>query len=81
VLIYVNLAEHQVEILADRGIDRKIDESTWQQVCKTLTAGYARGEFHDSTLAAIGHVNALLREHFPGDGPRPNQLPDEPLML
>jgi uncharacterized membrane protein len=81
VLVYVNLAEHQVEILADRGIDRKIDEATWQQVCKTLTAGYARGEFHDSTLAAIGQVNALLREHFPGDGPRPNQLPDEPLML
>jgi uncharacterized membrane protein len=81
VLVYVNLADRQVEIVADRGIDRRIDEATWQRVCRTLTDGYAHGDFHGSTLAAIGQVNALLHEHFPGDGPRPNQLPDEPLML
>jgi uncharacterized membrane protein len=81
VLVYVNLADHKVEIVADRGIDRKIDAATWQQVCATLTAGYARGEFHDSTLAAIGQVNELLRQHFPANGSRPNELPDEPIML
>jgi uncharacterized membrane protein len=81
VLVYVNLADRKVEIVADRGIDRKIDAATWRQVCDTLTAGYARGEFHDSTLAAIGQVNELLRRHFPANGPRPNELPDGPLML
>jgi uncharacterized membrane protein len=81
VLLYVNLADRKVEIVADRGIDRKIDAPTWQQVCATQTAGYARGEFHDSTLAAIAQVNALLRQHFPATGPRPNELPDEPIML
>ncbi|MGZ3182004.1 MAG: TPM domain-containing protein [Telluria sp.] len=81
VLLYVNLAERKVEIVADRGINRKIDSATWRAICDTLTAGYARGAFHDSTLAAIGQVNALLREHFPSDGPRPNELPDHPVML
>jgi uncharacterized membrane protein len=81
VLLYVNLADRKVEIVADRGIQRKIDAATWQAVCRTLTAGYARGEFRDSTLAAIGQVNDLLRQHFPADGPRPNELPDHPLML
>jgi uncharacterized membrane protein len=81
VLVYVNLADRKVEIVADRGIDRKIDAATWQQVCATLTAGYARGEFHDSTMAAMAQVNALLRQHFPANGSRPNELPDEPLML
>ncbi|GAB3429223.1 TPM domain-containing protein [Massilia solisilvae] len=81
VLIYVNLAEHQVEIVADRGIDRKIGQATWQNVCRTLTEGYARGEFRSSTLDAIGQVNQLLRQHFPSDGPRPNELPDHPVML
>ncbi|MDN4053120.1 TPM domain-containing protein [Massilia sp. YIM B02763] len=81
VLIYVNLAEHKVDIVADRGIDRRIDAATWQAVCDTLTRGFARGAFHDATLDAVAQVNALLRRHFPADGARPNELPDRPLML
>jgi uncharacterized membrane protein len=81
VLLYVNLAERKVEIVADRGINRKIDSATWRAICDTLTSGYARGAFHDSTLAAIEQVNTLLREHFPANGPRPNELPDHPVML
>ena len=81
VLIYVNLAEHKVDIVADRGIDRCIDAATWQTVCNTMTAGFAQGTFHDSTLAAIAHVNDLLRTYFPANGARPNELPDRPVML
>jgi uncharacterized membrane protein len=81
VLIYVNLADHKVEIVADRGIDRKIDAATWKAICRVMTEGFARGQFHDSTLAAIGQVNDLLRLHFPANGGRPNELPDRPLML
>lgn len=81
VLIYVNLAERRVDIVADRGIDRCIDAATWQAVCKTMTAGFAQGNFHDSTLAAIARVNDLLRTHFPANGQRPNELPDRPAML
>ncbi|HEX8476882.1 MAG TPA: TPM domain-containing protein [Telluria sp.] len=81
VLIYINLAEHKVDIVADRGIDRCIDAPTWQAVCNTMTAGFAQGKFHDSTLAAIAHVNELLRTHFPANGARPNELPDRPVML
>lgn len=81
VLIYVNLAEHRVDIVADRGIDRRIDAATWQAVCRTMTAGFRQGRFHDATLAAIAQVNELLRQHFPADGERPNELPDRPVML
>ena len=81
VLIYINLAEHKVDIVADRGIDRKIDAATWQAVCRTMTGGFKEGRFHDATLAAIGQVNELLRRHFPATGSRANELPDKPLML
>ncbi len=81
VLIYVNLAEHKVDIVADRGIDRKIDSATWQAVCHTMTDGFKAGQFHDATLAAIKQVNELLRTHFPANGSRANELPDKPLML
>ena len=81
VLIYVNLAERKVDIVVDRNIGRKIDAATWQQVCSTMTAGFARGEFEASTLAAVEQVNALLGAHFPATGARANELPDQPLVL
>jgi uncharacterized membrane protein len=81
VLIYVNLAEHKVDIVADRGIDRKIDRATWEAVCRTMTDGFRKGEFHEATLNAIGQVNALLRQHFPAEGGRANELPDQPLVI
>ncbi len=81
VLIYVNLADRKVDIVADRGIDGKIDAATWQAVCSTMTQGFAHGDYHAAALAAVEQVNALLRRHFPSNGARPNELPDQPLML
>lgn len=81
VLIYVNLAEHKVEIVADRGIDRKIGPAMWQQVCMTLTSGFKAQRYHEAALAAIEQVNALLHQHFPSDGPRENELPNHPVLL
>lgn len=81
VLIYVNLADRKVDIIADRGIDRRIAPATWQAVCDTMTRGFARGEFRAATLGAIAQVNQLLRSHFPSGGARPNELPDQPVML
>lgn len=81
VLIYVNLAEHKVDIVADRNVGRKIDAVQWQSVCRTMTKGFAQGQFHDSTLEAIGRINALLQQHFPAAGARANELPDHPIVL
>ncbi|MFL6660129.1 MAG: TPM domain-containing protein [Massilia sp.] len=81
VLIYVNLADRKVDIVVDRAIGRKIDAATWQQVCATLTTGFAKGDYHEATLAAVNQVSALLAAHFPSTGPRPNELPDAPIVL
>ena len=81
VLIYVNLAEHKVDIVVDRAIGGKIAPATWQQVCRTMTQGFAKGEFQGSTLAAVEQVNVLLEQHFPSNGARANELPDRPIVL
>jgi len=81
VLIYVNLAARAVDIVADRNVGRLVSDSDWQAVCRTMTAGFARGDFHDSTLAALGQLADLLQRHFPADGVRPNQLPNEAVIL
>lgn len=81
VLIYINLAERKVDIVADRGIGRQIDAATWRDICSAMTHGFARGRFHDSTLEAIERVNTLLGAHFPAAGPRNNELPDQPVLM
>ncbi|MDQ1817599.1 TPM domain-containing protein [Massilia sp. CCM 9210] len=81
VLIYVNLAEHKVEIVTDRNVGRKIDNIVWNRVCATMTQGFAHGEFHAATLAALEQVNTLLSQHFPANGARANELPDRPVVL
>ena len=84
VLVYVNLADHKVEIVADRGVNRKVAPAQWQAICDAMTQGFRRGEYGRSTLGAIEHVNALLREHFPADssrGPDINELPNQPVMI
>lgn len=81
VLIYINLADHKVEIVTDRAVGRLIAARDWQAICHSMTQGFARGTFHDSTLAALTRINALLQQHFPANGTRPNQITNQPIIL
>ncbi|WP_211453251.1 TPM domain-containing protein [Collimonas antrihumi] len=81
VLLYVNLADHKVEIIVDRAIGRATKSAEWQAVCKTMTKEFANGAFHDSTLAALEQMNALLTQHFPDQDRKKNELSDKPLVL
>jgi len=81
VLIYVNLAERAVDIVADRGVGRRIPEQDWQAICQTMTGGFAKGEYRHSAVQAIEQLNALLAQHYPNNGARPNQLPNEAVIL
>lgn len=81
ILIYINLADHKVEIIADRTVGRLLPPSDWQAVCHTMTQGFARGDFHDSAVAALSQLNTLLQTHFPANGSTLNELPNQPLMI
>jgi len=84
VLVYVNIADHQVEVVADRGVGRTVSLAEWQGVCDTMTRGFAGGEHHTGALEALRELNALLAKYFPdhpGAEPGENQLPDRPLMI
>ena len=81
VLIYLNLADHQVEIVADRGVGRLLQPAQWQAVCDTMTGGLQRGAFRDSTIDALRQLNELLHEALPANGDRVNQLSDKPIIL
>jgi uncharacterized membrane protein len=81
ILVYINLADRKVEIVADRGIAGKIDPTTWETICAAMTTGFAQDRFREATLAALDAINHLLTTHFPANGPRANELPDRPITL
>lgn len=82
VLLYINLADHAVEILADHGIAAKVDAQAWRAICDTITRGFAQRLSMAPVLDALAQINDLLAMHAPGDGtPRTNELSDQPLVL
>lgn len=81
VLIYLLLADHDVEILADRGISNKIPQACWEAICHDMESAFRDGQFEAGVLRGIERVSKLLAEHFPPGEPGPNELPDAPVFL
>jgi len=81
VLLYMHLAEHRVELIADRGIAARVDTAQWQKICDELTTDIKDGPADVAVLACIAKINDLLRMHFPALEDNPRELPDEPVVL
>jgi uncharacterized membrane protein len=81
VLIYVLLADHAVEIVADRGAHARIDAQEWESICHEMELAFGRGEYRGGALHGIQAVTALLVRHFPTAAPGPRELSDVPLLL
>ena len=82
VLIYVLLADHAIEILADRGIAAKVGESEWKSICEQMQKSFVAGDFERGAVEGVTAVSEILVRHFPADGSaRTNELPDKPVVL
>jgi uncharacterized membrane protein len=78
VLIYLLLADHAIEIVADRGLSRHVPDEHWRSLTQQMSAAFKAGLFEQGLADAVDAVDALLRRHFtlePG-APNPNELPD-----
>lgn len=81
VLIYLLLADRDVEIVADRGIFSRVARDEWEGICRDMEHMFREGRFEEGTLSGIRAVSAHLARHFPGQGRRTNELPDAPVVL
>jgi uncharacterized membrane protein len=82
VLIYLLLADRDVEIVADRGIHRKVGDEAWQAICRGMEAAFRVKRFSEGAVDGIDAINALLAHHYPRSGAGgSNELPDEPIVL
>lgn len=76
VLIYVSLAEHRAEVVADAAIAGKVNGDVWAEAMAGLIGGLRQGRAGDGLCAAIEQVGAVLAQHFPRAEDDKNELPD-----
>ena len=81
VLIYLLLADRDVEIIADRGIDRRVDQGEWQAICTRMETAFAQARFGEGVVAGVTQISALLARHYPRTAGAENELPDRPVVL
>lgn len=81
VLVYLLLADHDIEIVADRGIAACVDAAAWERVAQTMEAAFRQGEFEQGTLDGIRQISALLTAHFPPAGNQSNELSNRPVII
>lgn len=83
VLVYLLLADHHIEIIADRGLHDLVSDAQWRGVCQLLEERLRSGDDADAVIAAIKQVSDLLATHFPqipGEVDA-DELPDAPVFL
>ncbi|MFC3173940.1 TPM domain-containing protein [Novosphingobium bradum] len=76
ILIYLSLAEHRAEILADQAIASKVSADLWGEALAAMLARLKDGQMADGLIAAIERVGAVLAQHLPRAEDDRNELPD-----
>ena len=82
VLIYLLLAEHAIEIVADRGLNAHVSPQQWAEIVARMGTAFKDDRFEDGLTQALEEVSALLVQHFPvaPGAANVNELPDEPVL-
>jgi uncharacterized membrane protein len=81
ILIYLLLADRDVEIVADRGIHQHVGHEGWEEVCSEMEVLFRKGEFEAGVLFGIDKISEILQKHFPQIGARKNEVSNKPLIL
>jgi uncharacterized membrane protein len=81
VLIYLLMADRDVEIVADRAAAQRISSSDWETVCRLMEGHFRAGRFGQGSVDGVAAVGALLEKHFPARSPERNEQPNQPSLL
>jgi uncharacterized membrane protein len=81
VLVYLLLADRDVEIVADRGIHAKVGAHAWEGICRTMEAAFRAGRYAEGAAGGIAAISDLLAKHSPRAGGEANELSDKPVIL
>lgn len=81
VLVYLLLADHDIEIVADRGVAARVDDGAWETIAHAMEAAFRQGDFERGALEGVHGVSALLAAHFPPLESNPDELRNRPVIV
>ncbi|MFV0625343.1 TPM domain-containing protein [Sphingomonas sp. ac-8] len=81
VLLYLSLAEHRAELIADAAIHERVAPEVWGEAMAALVAAVRDGRVADGMAEAVAQIGVVLAEHFPREGNAVNELPDRLIEL
>ena len=81
VLLYINWADRDIEIVADRGINARVTQGEWDAICLAIEQSFRAGQFEAGLLEGIRRITRLLAVHFPGASDNVDELFNRPVML
>jgi uncharacterized membrane protein len=83
VLLYLLLAEHRIEIVADRGVAARVEDAVWIRICDMLQDRFRAGLYEQGVLDALAAIDAELRQSWPSEAgdPNPDELPNQPVIV
>jgi len=81
VLLYLSIAEHRAEIVADAAINAKVTPETWGEAMAALLDGVRDGRPGDGMVASVEKIGQVLTAHFPRSPDDRNELPDRLILL
>jgi uncharacterized membrane protein len=81
VLVYVLLADRHVEIVADRGIHRRVGATAWETICGAMQREFAAGRYAAGAELGVESISDLLALHFPPREDNPDELPNRPIVI
>jgi uncharacterized membrane protein len=81
VLIYLLLADRDVEIVADRGIHAKVGNEAWTAICRKMEQAFRAGRYAEAVEDGVRAVSDLLASHSPAVEGERNEIPDRPIVL
>ena len=81
VLIYVQTVDRHIEIIADRGINAKVEQRQWEAIAGRMQAEFRAQRYEAGAIEGMREITALLARHFPPTGANPDELPDAPVIL
>ncbi len=81
VLIHVLMADHNVEIVADRGIAARVPQSDWEAICRRMQTAFRAGRYGEGVADGVRAVGDVLARHFPNDGGDRNEQRNAPVIF
>ncbi len=81
VLVYLQLLDRDIEIVADRGINACVTREEWDAICLRMEAAFRESRFEEGVTAGLRDITALLARHFPARTTNPDELSNKPVLL